>query len=122
LRAAFLSKCELSAQAFIGTSVSIAVVIDVVRLLVYSPWRFLDTTTHSFLILWGIAGALCGTLIGKHLLEKNQIHPHPDCDIFNHHRHPPHQQRTVILSPLSRSARLDALLTVAPSLLGFNLL
>jgi uncharacterized membrane protein YfcA len=78
LRSAFLARTGLDGKQFIGTSVSIAVALDLVRLSVYLP-----TQAHGFhtllahggesVILAAVAAALVGTAIGKSQVKKITI-------------------------------------------------
>lgn len=83
-RAAFLTKSGLTKEQFIGTSNSVAVVIDISRLLVYSIGlsstavtqqnSFLHTLeTEKGLLLVGIGFAFIGTFFGKKLVQKTTI-------------------------------------------------
>ncbi len=75
LRSAFLIKAGLSKEAFIGTGVVIAVVVDVARLLVYgfvyyqSPISLQDAGISGYVIAATLA-AFIGAMIGKKLLTK----------------------------------------------------
>ena len=78
LRAAFLARTGMDTQEFIGTSVTIAVAVDIVRLSVYAPaqiegFRTLLEQGGGTLLLLGIAAALVGTMIGKSQLKKITI-------------------------------------------------
>lgn len=72
LRSAFLGRCGLSPQAFVGTGVVIACVVDLSRLMVYAR----DLPTHlghpgiARLLLPGIAAAFAGAWLGARLLKK----------------------------------------------------
>ncbi len=78
LRAAFLARTGMDGKEFIGTSVSIAVAVDLVRLSIY-----LTTQAHDFksllqhgdgsLLIAAILAALVGTMIGKSQLKKITI-------------------------------------------------
>lgn len=79
LRSAVLVKCGLDKEAFIGTGVMAAVVVDVARLLVYG----LAFYTASFTVLeanaWGLViaatlAAFTGSFIGRRLLKKVTLH------------------------------------------------
>lgn len=79
LRAAFLIKAGLDRNAFIGTSVVCAVLVDIVRLAVYGSaylgGSFLSGTIENgdslvSLVLTAVICAFAGTLLGKKLLHK----------------------------------------------------
>ncbi len=75
LRSAFLIRYGLSKEAFIGTGVACAVLVDISRLAVYG-WAFLaiesglDGRVHGPLILAATAAALTGAWIGVRLMDK----------------------------------------------------
>ena len=72
LRSAFLGRCGLSPQGFVGTGVVIACAVDVVRLSVYArdlPAQ-LGRPDILRLLLPGIAAALAGAWLGARLLKK----------------------------------------------------
>ncbi len=75
LRSAFLIRCGLSKEAFIGSGVACAVLVDVSRLVVYG-WAFLavdsgmDGRVHGPLILAATVAALCGAWVGVRLMDK----------------------------------------------------
>lgn len=76
LRTAVLIRLGLSKEAFIGTSVLCAVVVDVFRLSVYGT-TFLKTTANAWetsnmgqLVLTGIIAAFAGSFLGKKVLHK----------------------------------------------------
>jgi len=83
LRTAFLTHAGLEKKSFIGTAVFSAIIIDVVRLMVYGL-TFLKFNSGMFqhsklqiLLISGIIAAFIGSTIGKLLLEKvtfNTIH------------------------------------------------
>lgn len=78
LRAAFLSRSGLDGRQFIGTSVAIAVAVDLVRLSIYLPNQASDFESllahgEGDLLLLAITAALIGTLIGKSQLKKITI-------------------------------------------------
>ncbi len=78
LRAAFLARTGMDSKEFIGTSVTIAVAVDIVRLGVYAPTQIEGFKTlleqgGGTLLLLGIAAALVGTMIGKSQLKKITI-------------------------------------------------
>jgi uncharacterized membrane protein YfcA len=79
LRAAFLIKAGLDRNAFIGTSVVCAILVDLVRLAVYGTayWHgsFLNTelgNSHDLgaLVLTAVLCAFAGSFLGKKLLHK----------------------------------------------------
>lgn len=75
LRSAFLIKAGLSKEAFIGTGVVIAIIIDVSRLLVYgfsyyqSSISFNEAGISGYVVAATLA-AFIGAMIGKKLLTK----------------------------------------------------
>lgn len=76
LRTAFLAHAGLEKKSFIGTMVISAIVIDIVRILVYGI-TFLKFDSAIFqnselqnLLIAGIVSAFIGTSLGKYLLEK----------------------------------------------------
>ena len=76
LRAAFLINCGLGREAFIGTNVVCAVMVDVVRLTVYGT-TFLsaglaatDDTAIARLVLTATASAFCGSFLGARYMKK----------------------------------------------------
>ncbi len=78
LRAAFLSRTGMDGKEFIGTSVTIAVAVDLVRLSIYAPTQataFRTLIDHGGVELLGlgIVAALIGTMIGKGQLKKITI-------------------------------------------------
>ena len=71
LRSAFLSKTEIEKHVFIATSVSIALLIDLVRVSSYfqiSNYEILPW----IMIAVGVFFALCGTFFGKRYFDKKQ--------------------------------------------------
>lgn len=74
-RAAFLVKAGLSKEAFVGTSAACAVLVDVVRLLVYSAvfhgggWAVLQGENGG-LVIAATLSAFAGAWLGKRLLKK----------------------------------------------------
>ena len=78
LRALFLARSGLDGHQFIGTSVTIAVAVDIARLSIYLPAqmqssRILLASQGRELLLLAIAAAFIGTLIGKSQLKKITI-------------------------------------------------
>lgn len=76
LRAAFLTKANLSAEAFVGTNAVIGFLVDAARLTVYAVAFLLLglgtplTAAEAPLILIGIAGALAGVILSTRYLRK----------------------------------------------------
>ncbi len=77
LRSAFLTKLDLSAEQFVGTSAVCAVIVDIARLVVYglayAALRSQSGTQNE--IPWGVVGAgsgaaLVGSIIGARLIKK----------------------------------------------------
>jgi len=74
IRSAFLVKAGLSKEAYIGTGVVIASVIDLGRMSLYSQQiPFSDLKAQWPLILSAIGSAIIGSIIGKRLLKKITI-------------------------------------------------
>lgn len=76
LRSAFLSKSGLTREAFIGTSVMTAIMVDISRLLVYGI-TFIGHKTDIFaepkmggILICGILAAFTGSFIGTRLVKK----------------------------------------------------
>lgn len=70
-RSAFLSKAELTKEEFIATSNSIALLIDLFRLIVYyETFNFSALAYQTDLLVVGIVCAFIGTYFGKKLLNK----------------------------------------------------
>jgi uncharacterized membrane protein YfcA len=80
LRTAFLIKLGLTKEAFIGTVVVSAVIVDIFRIGVYGvtfvskDLAMLKTQSAQYLVLWGIVAAFVGSLIGRVLLRKITMH------------------------------------------------
>jgi uncharacterized protein len=74
LRSAFLIKAGLSKEAYIATGVLIALLVDITRLSVYAE-RFTTSGLHENLglIIFAVASAILGAIIGKKLLKKITI-------------------------------------------------
>lgn len=74
LRSAFLMRCGLDKQAFLGTGAVCAVIVDTARLLVYGLAIWAAHTQavagSARLVVLGMAGAFAGTLLGNRLLHK----------------------------------------------------
>jgi uncharacterized membrane protein YfcA len=71
VRSAFLIRAGLSKEAYIGTGVVIASLVDVTRLSVYAT-RFREAALHEhlILILAAVIAAISGALLGNRLLKK----------------------------------------------------
>jgi len=70
-RAAFLSKAGLSKQEFIGTSNAIALLIDLIRLVIYTEaFNFTMISEKWDILSVGIVCAFIGTYFGKYFLHK----------------------------------------------------
>ncbi|MBI5059543.1 sulfite exporter TauE/SafE family protein [candidate division KSB1 bacterium] len=77
-RAAFLARAGLSGAQFIGTSVAIAVLIDLTRLSVYIPglkWGdvLLANVERGELMIAAMLAAMVGTLIGSRFLHRTTV-------------------------------------------------
>ena len=75
LRSAFLAKTNLSKEAFIGTNVISAVIVDAARLLVYGAAFFFGpdvklSTEQLQLVVAATLAAFLGAFIGARLIEK----------------------------------------------------
>lgn len=71
LRSAFLIKCGLSKEAFIGTGVTIACIIDVTRIFVYSSrYSLAASGDNTGLLIAATLSAFLGAFIGNRLLTK----------------------------------------------------
>jgi len=70
LRSAFLIKCGLSKESFIGTGVVIACLVDVSRISVYSSHFSLASGGNNILLLAAIVSAFLGAFIGNRLMKK----------------------------------------------------
>lgn len=70
LRSAFLIKCGLSKESFIGTGVVIACLVDVSRISVYSSHFSLASSGNNVLLLAAIVSAFLGAFIGNRLMKK----------------------------------------------------
>jgi uncharacterized membrane protein YfcA len=76
LRSAFLSKSGLTREAFIGTSVITAIMVDISRLLVYGITFFSSKTTlfaqseMRGVLICGIVAAFVGSYTGTRLVKK----------------------------------------------------
>lgn len=70
LRSAFLSRCQLPAQAFIASGVVIACFIDLVRLGIYHQnMSYVVSAEGLTLGLWGMAAAAIAAILGQRLLK-----------------------------------------------------
>ena len=73
-RAAFLTKAGLTKEQFIGTSNSIALIIDVARISVYAKTlNLVSLQNEKGLLITGIVFAFTGTYFGKELLKKTTL-------------------------------------------------
>jgi len=73
LRSAFLIRCGLTKEAFIGTGVVIACLVDAARLFVYRS-RFNDMgAEHIPLISAAVLAAFAGVWLGNHFLKKTTL-------------------------------------------------
>lgn len=71
LRSIFLLKCGLSKEAFLGTGVSIACLVDLSRLVVYgSHFLLADLRENAPLLFTAIAAAFLGSFLGSRLLPR----------------------------------------------------
>lgn len=76
LRTVFLVRLGLTKEAFVGTVVMCAVIVDVFRIVVYgstfikTDWNVLVQNKTVWLIVTGIAAAFLGSFIGSRLLKK----------------------------------------------------
>ena len=74
LRSAFLIKCGLSKEGFLGSGVVIACLVDIARLAVYgAAFSSITRKEHLVLLLAAIASAFAGTWIGNQLVQKVTI-------------------------------------------------
>ncbi len=74
LRSAFLIKVGLSKEAFLGSGVIIACLVDFARLAVYGfAFPAIVLNKQFFLLLAAMASAFAGTLAGNHLAPKMTI-------------------------------------------------
>ena len=73
-RSAFLTKAGLTKEQFIGTSNSIALIIDLSRIAVYAKTLdFVALSDEKGLLFVGILFAFIGTYFGKELLKKTTL-------------------------------------------------
>lgn len=74
LRSIFLVKTGISKEAFIGTGVTIAVLVDVSRLSYYlNTESLMRAEHHAGLLLIGVLAAFAGSWIGNKLLKKTTL-------------------------------------------------
>ncbi|MBT6746492.1 MAG: sulfite exporter TauE/SafE family protein [Flavobacteriales bacterium] len=74
LRSAFLIKSGLTKEHFIATGVSVACLVDISRLLIYSKSGSFESTLDNLpLILSATGAAFIGAILGKQLLKKVTI-------------------------------------------------
>jgi len=80
LRTAFLIKCGLTKEAFIGTMVVSAVIVDISRITVYGTtfvtkhFEAMKDSSIGSLVIVGIIAAFIGSFIGKQLVKKVTMH------------------------------------------------
>lgn len=85
LRAAFLVRSGLDRDAFLGTSVLCAVIVDVTRLSVYGAsfygqhWNALDTGDGRGLVLAAAGAAFVGSFVGARLVRKVTLRALQQC-------------------------------------------
>jgi len=70
LRSAFLANARLTKEQFIGTGVTIACLVDMARLAIYSTHTSGMELENFPLIITGCTAAFLGAFIGKRLVEK----------------------------------------------------
>jgi len=71
LRSAFLIKCGLTKESFIATGVTIACIIDVSRLFIYSSKFSMEFNSGNIaVLLTAIVAAFSGAFIGTRLMKK----------------------------------------------------
>jgi len=78
LRSAFLAKCGLDAQAFVGSNAVIGFMVDLTRILVYlGLFAAAGASMNEFsawpLVVAGSLAAFCGVLLGKRFLHKTTM-------------------------------------------------
>lgn len=73
LRSAFLIKSGLSKEAFLGSGVVIACLVDFGRLAVYGAEFSASTSERNHLLAIVIGSAFAGTWLGNHLAQKTTI-------------------------------------------------
>lgn len=73
-RSAFLTKAGLSKEQFIGTSNSIAMIIDISRIFIYvKTLDFTALSNEKGILITGILFAFLGTFFGKELVKKTTL-------------------------------------------------
>ena len=71
LRSAFLLRCGLTKEQFLGTGIAIACLVDVARISVYGGEFLLKDLGHEGgLVLTAIGAAFAGTFLGNRLIPK----------------------------------------------------
>ena len=74
LRSAFLIKCNLSKESFIGTGVVIATLVDASRLFIYKDFFKKDLIDQNLrLLIFAVGSAMLGIIVGNFLLRKITI-------------------------------------------------
>ena len=74
LRTAFLVKYKLEKEVFLATGIAVAMIVDVVRLTVYSQKYKLHTLQDSWqYVIIALSAALLGAITGKLLLKKMKM-------------------------------------------------
>jgi uncharacterized membrane protein YfcA len=79
LRSAFLVRCGLDKEAFIGTAVVSAVVVDIARVFIYGTtfvskhFRSLKDGDFAWLVIAGMVSAFVGSFVGARLVAKVTI-------------------------------------------------
>lgn len=74
LRSAFLIKAGLSKEAFLGSGVVIACLVDFARLVVYGvSFPAIAMDKHLFFLMAGVTSAFAGTWVGAYLAHKTTI-------------------------------------------------
>lgn len=78
LRSAFLAKCGLEAQAFVGSNAVIGFLVDLTRITVYlGLFAAAGASMEEFnawpLVIAGSLSAFCGVLLGKRYLHKTTM-------------------------------------------------
>jgi len=74
LRSAFLVRCNLTKEAFIGTGVMIACLVDIVRLSLYRPrFEHIAAGEHLPLVVGAVLAAFLGAWLGNRYLKKTTL-------------------------------------------------
>lgn len=74
LRSAFLIKCGLNKESFIGTGVVIACLVDISRLSVYGGhFSSAGISKNGYLLLMAVVSAFLGAFIGNRLVKKVKL-------------------------------------------------